>query len=116
MSRDPFDTWYSTQAIAARFVTGLDATVAERSIRREIERVPALKAAVKRRFGHLFLPWAVLKPWLEESAPAKVMPSPGVILLDPIVARSEGELTRKAARLCSVQTPGQSGKETVSYG
>lgn len=111
--RDHFDTWYSTHAIAARFVTGIEASLAERTVRREIDRQPTLKAAAVRKFGQVFLPWRVLEPWLFESEPAKVMPEkPGaVIVLAPIVARNEGELTRKLARSLSasaeaVQTHG----------
>ena len=106
MNRDAFDLWYSTHAVAARFVTGLDRTVSERTIRQEIERQPALKAAAVRKFGQVFLPWAVLSPWLQISAPPKQMPKPGgLVLLEPIKARSPGELTRKLGKL--VQAPGQ---------
>lgn len=105
--RDPFDLWYSTHAIAARFVTGLDAAVAERTVRREIERQPSLKAVAVRKFGQVFLPWRVLEAWLSECEPAKAMPgaqkAAEFIVLEPIAARTEGELARK---LAGVQTLG----------
>ena len=92
----PFDIWYSTQAVAARFVTGLDQHISERTIRREIERQPELKAAAVRKFGHVFLPWSVLSQWLGISEPPKVLPwRRNERVVEPILARSEGELTRK---------------------
>lgn len=97
---EPFDIWYSTQAAAARFVTGLEQHISERTIRREIERQPELNAAAVRKFGHVFLPWAVLGPWLGISEPPKALPwrRNETVVVEPILARSEGELTRKLGK------------------
>lgn len=92
-SHDPFERWYSVQAIAERFVTGLEAVVAERTIRYEIERQPILLKARVHKFGRVFLPWSVLKQWLQISEPPPAPPRPA--LSPPIVARNEAELTRK---------------------
>lgn len=106
MSRQ-FEAYYSTHAIAAHFVTGMDAHVAERTIEREIERQPALKAVCVRKFGQVFVPRSALVAWLGISEPARHVPkakgATAPVLLTPVFARSEGELHRK---LAAVQTPG----------
>lgn len=96
-ARDPFEAWYSVQAIAARFVTGLDRTISERTIQREIERQPVLKAAAVHKFGLVFLPWRAVASWLQlnEAAPRPPGRRSKPVLLAPVVARSAGELHRK---------------------
>jgi len=100
--KDPLGVWYSVPAIAARFVTGLDSALVERTIAREIDRQPALKAAARRKFGVVWLPWWALEAWLSGSAPVRQKPPQLRVLpttLQPICARSEGELTRRLSAL-----------------
>lgn len=94
---DPLETWYAVPAIAVRFMTHQEASVAERTVEREIERNPVLKAAARRKFGRLFVPWSALRVWLEAGDPKPAAPARDehARFLSPIPARTEGELVRK---------------------
>jgi len=95
--RDPFEAYYSAEAIAQRLFTGAARHVSAQVVRREIERRPELKRAAVRRFGRVFLPWSALKAWLE----VEVDQAPGAVFVAPVFARTQGELSRKLSEVAN---------------
>lgn len=95
---EPFqpDRYYSLPHIAAAF------DVHECTVRREIARTPELRAAVVEKFGHSYLPGAVLASWAKQPSRAvsRVRNARGVY--EPIAARSEGELHRRLSKRLEV--------------
>ncbi len=103
MREDPFACWYSLAEIAARF------GVQRRTVLREVEKTPALSAAARRMFDEVYLPWPAVDNWIRERPGLAPLPSratprrvAGRFFSSPLIARSEGELRRRASKRLEV--------------
>lgn len=101
---EPFqaDRYYSLAHIARVF------DVHVRTVRRELERAPELRAAVVRKFSTEYLPGAVLAAWAKRPCvmPQRVRDEAGGFVaaadVDVVTARTPGELHRRLSKRLEV--------------
>jgi hypothetical protein len=103
---DPFACWYSLAEMAARF------GVTRRTVLREVDKTPVLSAAAKRMFDEVYLPWPAVENWIRARPGWKEIPSAapvaprrvaGRFFSSPVMARSDGELRRRASKRLEVR-------------
>lgn len=95
---EPFQPgyYYPLQLIAQKFF------VHESTVRREISRTPELRTAVVKKFGHSYLPGALLASWSKQPAQSVSRARTARGVFEPIAARSEGELHRRLSKRLEV--------------
>lgn len=101
---EPFqaDRYYSLAHVARVF------DVHVRTVRRELERTPELRAAIVRKFSTEYLPGAVLAAWAKRPCvmPQRVRDEAGEFVAaedaDVVTARTPGELHRRLSKRLEV--------------